>query len=258
MAACEACGSSSGGDPDSDRRFPDFAPAGERGVVAECDRRGARLPSRSLGRALRGQRSRWWMPRPPRAVRRLFFFGFAPMLLFAFSSWALIPPADGTSNLCPASSDPTVESIPPLLENCGVVRKLDLTNRNAISLTVYAPGENDGGRVPLRRQVSSLMRSLHQVALCFPAVKIIQVNLLAPGPARRDDHGHELAGAEIPLVSLLIATADLRGFSTDFDWSSFSIYAANRYLTSINYTFGDAWHRELQHELNEGDFVSTL
>jgi hypothetical protein len=110
----------------------------------------------------------------------------------------------------------------------------------------------------MRRQMGRLMRGLHQVAQCFPMVKVIRTDLLAPGDERRDEHGNALAGFEVPIVSLSIRTVDLRAFKQDFEWESYSVYAANRYARAINLNLSDAWHRELAKEEQLGDFVNSL
>lgn len=145
-----------------------------------------------------------------------------------------------------------------MLDDCGTVEKLDLTDRLSIAVTIYADDENHGGQVDLRRQMGRLMRGLHQVAQCFPAVKIIRADLLAPAEDRHDQHGNALAGPEIPIVSLAIRTDDLRAFKQDFEWESYSVYAANRYAHAINLNLSDVWHRELEKEEEIGDFVDAL
>ena len=68
------------------------------------------------------------------------------------------------------------------------------------------------------RQVGRLMRGLHQVAQCFPMVRVIRVDLLALGEDQHDEHGNTLAGFEMSIVSLTITTTDLLAFKPDFEW----------------------------------------
>jgi hypothetical protein len=36
------------------------------------------------------------------------------------------------------------------------------------------------------------------------------------------------------------------------------VYAANRYVRTVNVNFTDVWHRELEKEEEIGDFVNSL
>ena len=103
-----------------------------------------------------------------------------------------------------------------------------------------------------------LMRGLHQVAVCFPAVKTIRADLLAPGESRHDEYGNAVAGPEASIVSLSITADDLRAFKQNFEWESYPVYAANRYVRSVSLNFTDVWHRELEKEEEIGDFVNSL
>jgi hypothetical protein len=172
--------------------------------------------------------------------------------------WVLTASTEDQLGPCPEDSAPTAESVPAMLDGCGAVEKLDLTDQLSIAVTIYADDENHGGQVDLRRQLGRLMRGLHQVAQCFPAIKIIRADLLAPAEDRHDQYGNTLAATEIPIVSLAVRTDDLRAFKQDFEWESYSVYAANRYARAINLNLSDVWHRELQKEEEIGDFVDAL
>ena len=110
----------------------------------------------------------------------------------------------------------------------------------------------------LREQMGGLMRGLHQVAVCFPAVKTIRADLLAPGESRHDEYGNAVAGSEAAIVSLSITADDLRAFKQSFEWDSYPVYAANRYVRVVSVNFTDVWHRELEKEEEIGDFVNSL
>ncbi len=161
-------------------------------------------------------------------------------------------------NLCPADGEPTTESVPPLLDASGAVEKLDLTDQSAIAVTIYTDQVNHGGQIDLREQMGQLMRGLHQVAVCFPAVKTIRADLMAPSETRRDEYGNPIAGSEAEVVSLGITADDLRSFKQNFEWESYPVYAANRYVRTVNMNLTDVWHRELEREEEIGDFVNSL
>jgi hypothetical protein len=258
MAICAVCGCSPGKRSDHCGCVADAVSADEQGAVAESDRRGIPLPPWSLGRALRRQRSRWLRFTGPQRIRRVLLLGLAPALVLAFVPWMLTASSEDQIGPCPEESAPTAESVPAMLDGCGTVEKLDLTDQLSIAVTIYADDENHGGQVDLRRQMGRLMRGLHQVAQCFPTVKTIHADLLAPAEDRQDQYGNAVAGPEIPIVSLAVKTDDLRSFKQDFEWESYSVYAANRYARTINLNLSDVWHRELQKEEEIGDFVDTL
>jgi len=257
MAICAVCGCSPGKGSERPKILSDSVPPGGQGVAAERERRGSNLPPWSLGRALRKQRSRWLRFTRPQRMRRVLFYGMAPVLL-AVIPWMLTAPNEDQVSPCPADSIPSAESVPTMLDDCGTVEKLDLTDQMSIAVTIYAGDENPGGQVDLRRQMGRLMRGLHQVAQCYPNVKIIHADLLAPAEERHDQFGNAVAGPEVPVVSLAIRTDDLRAFRRDFEWESYSVYAANRYARAINVNLSDVWHRELEKEEEIGDFVDAL
>ncbi len=257
MANCAACGCSSGKRSDHHLSVTESVSTGEQGVAADTDRRQAGLASGSFGRALRRQRSRWFHLTGYQRMRRVLFYGIAPVML------ATLPFVLGASNddqvsACPDEVAPTTESVPAMLSDSGTVEKLDLTNQFAIAVTIYADDENYGGQVDLRLQMGRLMRGLHQVAQCFPMVKLIRADLLAPGDDRRDEHGNQVAGFEVPIVSLAVKTDDLRAFKQDFEWEAYPIFAANRYARAINLNFSAVWQRELEQEEEVGNFVDSL
>ncbi len=159
---------------------------------------------------------------------------------------------------CTDSAAPTAASVPAMLLDSGTVKKLDLTDPLRIGVTIYAGDENRGGEADMRRQMGRLMRGLHQVAQCFPMVKVIRADLLAPGADRKDEHGNTLVSFEMPIVSLTIKTADFLAFKQGFEWESYPVYVANRYVRAINLNLSDVWHRELEREEESGDFVSSL
>jgi len=257
MANCAACGCSSGKRSDHHRSVTDSVSTGEQGAGADSDRCEAGLAPRSLGRALCKQRSRWLRLSGYQRMRRVLFYGVAPVMLVMLP-FMLGASSDDQVGACPEDSSPTTESVPAMLSDSGVVEKIDLTDQSAIAVTIYADDENSGGQVDLRRQMGQLMRGLHQVAQCFPLVKLIRADLLAPGEGRHDEHGNTVAGVEVPIVSLAVKTDDLRAFKLDFDWESYPIFAANRYARAINLDLSDVWHRELQREEEAGNFVDSL
>jgi hypothetical protein len=257
MANCAACGCSSGKRPEHRRSITDSVSIGGQGAVAECDRGQARPPQRSFGRALREQRSRWWRLTGFQRMRRVLLFGVAPVML-AVLPLMLGAASDDQAGVCTDGATPTTDSVPTMLSDSGTVEKLDLTDKWSIAVTIYAEDQNHGDQVDIRRQMGRLMRGLHQVAQCFPMVKVIRADLLAPGEDRQDEHGNTLAGFEVPIVSLTIKTADFLAFKQEFEWESYPVYAANRYVRAINFNFSDAWHRELQSEEETGNFVNSL
>jgi hypothetical protein len=257
MMNCAACGCSSGKRPEHRRSVTDSVSAGEQGAAAESARREPGLPPRLLGRALRKQRSRWLHLTGTQRMRRVLCYGVAPVML-AVLPFILGPSSDDQVRACPDGAAPTAESVPAMLADSGAVEKFDLTDRLSIAVTIYAGDENHGGQGDMRRQMGWLMRGLHQVEQCFPLVKFIRADLLAPGEDRHDEHGNALAGFEVPIVSLTIRTADLRAFKQDFEWESYPVYAANQYARVINLNLSDAWHRELEREEEIGDFVNSL
>ena len=258
MAICAACGCSSGKEPDRRRSFLDFFSVGGQGVVAESSRCELHSRSRSLGRALHRQRSRWLHLSGVQRLRRVVLFGFAPVMFTMLSTWMVLPDANDQTGVCPYESAPTAESIVPMLDDTGTVKMLDLTERSSIAVTILSSAANNGGAMDLRQQVGDLMRDLHQVAQCYPSVSVIRANLFAADVTGHDEHGNLVAGGGVPVVSLLIRASDLRAFKQGFDWESYPIYAANRYALAIDFRFGDTWHRELEREEQSGDFVKTL
>jgi hypothetical protein len=257
MAACAGCGCSDHAGPKGGRSVRDSVSDGVHGVAADDDRRGPQPMKRSLGRALRRQRSRWVELTGYQRFRRMLFFGFAPLMLVGLPL-IMGASSEDPAGPCPIDGVPTSESVPAMLESSGTVEKLDLTDQSTIALTIYADDENHGGQVDLREQMGELMRGLHQVAVCFPTVKTIRADLLAPGESRHDEYGNAVAGTEAAIVSLSITTDDLRAFKQNFDWESYPVYAANRYVRTVNVNFTDVWHRELEKEEEIGDFVNSL
>jgi hypothetical protein len=257
MSVCVVCGCSIHERSKDFRSVRDSVSIGSKGVGAEGDRRGASLSKRSLGRALRRQRSRWVELTNRQRLRRIFFFGFAPMLLISVP-FMLESPTDNQINTCPSDEAPTAESMPAMFDDTGTVEKLDLTDRSTIAMTIYASQVNHGGQMDLRNQMGQLMRELHQVAVCFPRIKTIRTDLMAPSESRHDEYGNSIDGAEVIVVSLRVTADDLRSFKPNFEWDSYPIFAANRYARSINVNLSDVWHRELEKEEEIGDFVNTL
>src|ERR1700687_3585855 len=92
MAICTACGCSSGQKRDYRRSVTDSVSAAEQGAAAESDRRENGLVSKSIGRALRRQRSRWLRLTGAQRLRRMLFWGMAPVML------AVIPLMMGASS----------------------------------------------------------------------------------------------------------------------------------------------------------------
>ena len=136
MAICGACGCSSAKKLDRRRSVSDSICAGEQGAAAEsCDWRETGLPPSLLGRALRKQRSRWLQLTAYQRMRRVVFYGMAPAMLAVVPWMMLGSSSDAQIGVCPDGGAPTAESVPALLEDCGPVKKLDLTDESSISLT---------------------------------------------------------------------------------------------------------------------------
>ena len=171
MSVCVVCGCSDPRAIKDSRSVRDSVSVGSTGVGAEGDRRGASRTKRSFGRALRRQRSRWVGLTNLQRIRRIFFFGFAPMLLVSVP-FMLESPSDNQINTCPSDESPMAESMPAMFDDTGTVEKLDLTDRSAIAMTIYASQVNRGGQMDLRNQMGQLMRELHQVAVCFRASRL--------------------------------------------------------------------------------------
>lgn len=257
MGVCAACGCSLDERPDLCGSARDSVSVVTRGVAADSSRVGVFLPQRSPARTLRKRRESWMRLTGPQRIRRILLYGMGPLMLMVIP-WMLVAPTDDQYGPCPADGTPTAESVPAILDDSGSVEKLDLTDRSLIAVTVYASQQNNGGQVDLRRQMGRLMRGLHQVAVCFPSVKTIRAELMAPGETRHDEYGNGIPGSEVQIVSLAIAADDLRAFRQDFEWESYAVYAANRYARAINLNFRDVWHRELEREEEIGDFVNSL
>src|ERR1019366_799229 len=100
MAICAACGCSSGKRPDQRRSVTDSVSAGERGAAAESDRRESGLAPGSIGRALRRQRSRWLHLTDSQRMRRVLFFGMAPVIL-AVLPWMMGASSEDQFGPCP-------------------------------------------------------------------------------------------------------------------------------------------------------------
>jgi len=94
--------------------------------------------------------------------------------------------------------------------------------------------------------------------VCFPPVKTIRADLMEPAESRHDEYGNALPGSEVEVVSLRVTADDLRSFKPNFDWDAYPVYAANRYVRTVNADFGDVWHRELEREEEIGDFSNSL
>jgi hypothetical protein len=254
MPACAACG---GANREGWKGVRDSGSGGVRGVAAEGDQDEANHTGRSLGRALRRQRSRWVGLTGIQRFRRVILFGFTPIVLMALP---LIMGAstDEQLSLCPAEGAATVESVPAMLDDSGAVEKLDLTDQSNIVVTIFADKANPNGPVDLRHQMGALMRGLHQMVVCYPMIKTIRADLVAPSENRHDEYGNAIAGSKVEVVSLRITADDLRAFKQNFEWESYPVYAANRYVRAVNLNLTDMWHRELEMEEEGGDFVSSL
>jgi hypothetical protein len=178
MTNCAACGCSPGKRSDNHRSVADSASAGERGVAAENGRSEVAPRPRSLGRALRKQRSRWLHLTRAQRICRVLFCGVAPVMLSVFP-FVFGSAREDQIGGCPDNAAPTAESVPAMLADSGAVEKLDLTDKLSIAVTIYAGDQNYGGQVGMRRQMGRLIRGLYQVAQCFPAVKAIRADPLA-------------------------------------------------------------------------------
>jgi len=257
MSACAACGGSNREGRKGRCGVRDSGSGGARGAVAEGDQAEANDAGGSLGRALRRQRSRWVRLTGLQRIRRALVFGLAPMLLLGLPL-VMGASTDDQNSLCPADGAASVESVPAMLDDSGAVEKIDLTDQLAIGVTIFADKTNPRGPVDLRLQMGSLMRGLHQVAVCFPQIKTIRADLMAPRESRHDEYGNAIAGTEVAVVSLRVTADDLRAFKQNFEWESYPVYAANRYARAINVSLMDVWHRELEMEEESGDFVSSV
>ncbi len=257
MPACAACVGSKGEARKGVDRVRISRSGGARDVDAEGDQALAYNVRRSLGRALLRQRSRWVRLSGYQRVSRVMVFGLAPMLLLTLP-FVMGASTDNQVSICPSDGIATVESVPALLDDSGAVEKIDLTDRSVIGVVVFADKMNPTGRVDLRLQMGSLMRGLHQMAVCFPKVKTIRADLMGRGERLHDEYGNALAGSEVAVVSLRVTADDLRSFKQNFDWESYPVYAANRYARTMNPSLTGTWHRELEMEEASGEFVSSL
>jgi hypothetical protein len=257
MVAGPGCGGSKIAVAEDGGSVRDSVSDGANGNVAESGRREVRSSRRSLGRALRRQRSRWFKLTGTQRIGWTLFAGFAPLLLVGIPLMIEASNQDQVSP-CPADGTPTMESVPAMLDDSGAVEKLDLTDSAAIAVTIYSGDVNHGGQVDLREQIGQLMRGLHQVAVCFPAVKTIRADLMAPAERRHDEYGNAVPGSEVAVVSLGVTADDLRSFKPNFDWDAYPVYAASRYVRAVNADYGDVWHRELEREEEIGDFSNSL
>src|SRR5579859_6000685 len=145
MTNCAACGCPSGKRSDHRRSVTDSASAGGQGAAAESDRREPDLPSWSFGRALRKQRSRWLHLTGSQRMRRVLFYGLAPVMLTVLP-FMLGASSDDQAGACPDDAAPTAESVPAMLAGSGAVEKLDLTDKSLIAVTIYAQDQNYGGQ----------------------------------------------------------------------------------------------------------------
>src|ERR1700722_293003 len=189
MSVCPGCGGSQHAGPisgesvqglvseDANRNVP------EKGNVAERPRRSVPSSRRSLRRTLRKHRSRWLKLSETQRMSWMLLIGFAPILIVGVP---MMLEASGQDQLtpCPADGLPTTESVPAMLDVGGTVERLDLTDQSAIAVTIFATDVNHGGQADLRAEMSQFMRGLHQVATCFPAVKTISADLMAPAESR--------------------------------------------------------------------------
>ena len=273
METCAACGrsSSSGNRPIAPRTGERQSPintsrhAADLSLAAGSSRDEAGPAEPMPGKRLVHHRGRGpkRMPAPWRGLsllqkmNRLVLYGSGPTVLAVLALF-LSAPGNDPDGACPGEGTPAAQAFPTILADSGNVVRLDLTEPSVVNLTIYAADENRGGQMDLRRQMGRLMRGLHQVAQCFPAVKIIHADLLAPADVRRDEHGDLFAGFEMPIVSLAIEADDLRAFRQDFEWEDYPIYAANRYARWISVSLNDVWHRELENEELNGNFVDSL
>ena len=263
MSVCPGCGGSQHAGPindesvqglvseDANRNVP------EKGNVAERPRRSVPSSRRSLRRTLRKHRSRWLKLSETQRMSWMLLIGFAPILIVGVP---MMLEASGQDQLtpCPADGLPTTESVPAMLDVGGTVERLDLTDQSAIAVTIFATDVNHGGQADLRAEMSQFMRGLHQVATCFPAVKTISADLMAPAESLHDEYGNPIPGPEIGIVSLGITADDLRSFKPNFDWDAYPVYAADRYVRRVSADSADVWHRELEREEEIGDFANSL
>lgn len=257
MSARAACVASNRKEQTGASLIRNSGSGGTRSVDAEGEQAVAHNVRRSLGRALYRQRSRWVHLTRYQRLSRIMMLGLGPMLLMGLP--LMMSASNGDQiDPCPADGNATVESVPAMLDDAGAIEKIDLTDPTAIGVIILGDRTNPIGPVDLRLQMGSLMRGLHQMAVCFPKIKTIRADLMASGEHRRDEYGNAIPGSEVAVVSLRVTADDLRAFKQNFEWESFPVYAADRYVRAINFSLTDVWHRELEKEEASGDFVSSL
>src|ERR1700728_409374 len=137
MAACARCSCSVHEAPKGGRCVRDPVSDGVHGVAPEDDRRGPQPLKRSLGRALRRQRSRWVSLTGYQRLRRGLVFWLAPVVLVGLPL-IMGASSEDPAGPCPIDGVPTSESVPAMLESSGTVEKLDLTDQATIAVTIYA------------------------------------------------------------------------------------------------------------------------
>lgn len=110
---------------------------------------------------------------------------------------------------------------------------------NAIVDTGTWPGYFED--TALRMKFDEVLKPLHRLAMRFPQIKTIRVDITVSTGDEHDEFGNR-TGEEHPLLaSLNIDCSDFRKFAPDIISSRTSLYIANRYLLALRPQFRDRW-----------------
>jgi hypothetical protein len=179
------------------------------------------------------------------------FFGLCALI-------ALLSPDEPQQKICPAgkATEPLVRAV---LGHNGIqadkIKSLMLLGDGEdLHLTLDTGEWFTISKAGLETHVGETMKPLHGLAACFPALKTIEAELVTPAATQRDEHGNEAAKSDAMVVSLNIDCADLRKYRDDFDWTMYGVYAANRYVSLVNFHIRDLWDGEVREETKLGGF----
>ncbi len=107
----------------------------------------------------------------------------------------------------------------------------------------------------LRRKLSGPLATFQRIAGQFPQIRIISATFESPATEQKDEFGNVAKERRMATVAVLnIDCQDLRKFPDDFGWGEYSVYAANRYVSSVNVNSQETWQSELKREIEIGGF----
>jgi len=122
-------------------------------------------------------------------------------------------------------------------------------------------GECYGGIVPhcLKHQVDIALSILKAIRKSHPEIMFAEVSCQIPLADKRDEYGHVTKGGTGELVYFSVDMSALDKFPTDFEWSIYPLYAADRFLTGVGLFQGvsvrSVWEQELHDEMKLGNFA---